>query len=252
MTAVLPTSPLTNLRDLGGIAVDGGEVRSGTLFRADDVALVDELGAQALVDDGIELVIDLRSPGEASRTGRGALETRPVEYLHLPLTDEVADPEALSLFARIADAADPELAMGGWYADLVRERAADLVRGLEAIADAPGGVVFHCAAGKDRTGIFAAAILAVLGADPVDIVTDYARTSDNLPALLARLATATPELAAMSGRMPELPHVLLSAPAGSMRAMLDDLQADGGLVTILEEAGLSEDIVTRLRDRLVV
>lgn len=251
MTAILPTSPLTNLRDLGGVAVDGGTLRAGAVFRADDVALIDENGAQALVEDGVQLIIDLRSAGEAERTGRGALESHPVEYLHLPLTDEVADPAALSLFARIAAAEDPERAMGEWYADLVRDRAADLVRGIEAVADAPGGVVFHCAAGKDRTGIFAASVLSVLGAEPADIVADYARTSDNLPALLARLASAAPETASVQDRIAEYPAVLLSAPAASMQAMLDDLDADGGLAAVLRDAGLSDSVVAHLRERLV-
>jgi protein-tyrosine phosphatase len=245
-------SPLTNLRDLGGIPVDGGTARTGVLFRADDVALVDAAGAEALVADGVTLVIDLRSPGEAERTGRGLLESHPVEYLHLPLTQEVADPRALSLYRTIAEADDPEFAMGSWYATLVRERAGDLVRGLEAVAEAESGVVFHCAAGKDRTGVFAASVLTVLGAEDEAIVLDYARTGDNLQALLARLAAATPEMAAAAASF-EVPPVLMSAPAGSMRAMLQILESeDGGLKSVLREAGLTDETVARLRERLVV
>jgi protein-tyrosine phosphatase len=250
VTIALPTSPLTNLRDLGGIAVDGGVVRAGVLFRADDVALIDEAGALALLADDVALIIDLRSPGEAARTGRGVLGGHDVAYLALPLTQEVADPQAVAQFRDIATAADPEYAMGGWYAGLVRERVAELVAGIEAVADAPRGVVFHCAAGKDRTGVFAACVLSLLGADRDDIVADYARTNDNGEALLARLAGAMPELSAYA-EMPAIPAVLMSAPAGSMRAMLEILDVEGGLAEILREAGITAETERRLRDRLV-
>ncbi|MDE0546657.1 tyrosine-protein phosphatase [Microbacterium sp. C7(2022)] len=255
MTITLPASPLTNLRDLGGIAVAGGYVRAGVVLRADDVALIDADSAEALIADGLGLVIDLRSPGEAERTGRGVLEQHPVDYLHLPLTQEVADPRALALFAEIGRAADPERAMGTWYATLVRERSADIVRGIEVIAGADTAVVFHCAAGKDRTGVFAASILSVLGADRAEIVADYTRTGENLPALLARIAATTQaqvEASGLAGMADRVPHVLMSAPAAAMEAMLDDLDADGGLAAVLREAGLGDDTIERLRERAVV
>lgn len=251
MTATIPTGPLANLRDLGGIAVEGGAVRGRTLFRADDAALIDDAGARALVADGVELIIDLRSPEEVAHTGRGVLAGYPPVHLPLPLTREAAGPTVLALMDRLASAAQPERAMGGWYAEQLRARAGAVVRGIEAIADTPGAVLFHCAAGKDRTGVFAAAVLSVLGADRSDIVADYIRTEDNLGPLLARVAAARPGAGTDADLLTRLPPVLLRAPRGAMEAMLALLDADGGVVEVLTRAGLTGGTVRRLQEKLV-
>lgn len=251
MSVTHSLSPLANLRDLGGIPVDGGRVRSGVVMRSDDVAVVDDASARRLVDDGLVLVIDLRSPQEADATGRGALAGYPVAYRHLPLTDHVAAPTgSLSeLFTGLAS--DPAVAMGHWYASLLESRAPAIVDGLTAIADAPGSVLFHCAAGKDRTGVFAASLLSVLGAADDDIVADYARTSAAMPRVIERLRTQLPP--DIDQQWPaEVPRVLMSAPDAAMSTMLA-VTADrhGSIATLLSSTGLDDGLREKLRDRVV-
>src|SRR3954447_5653112 len=88
----LDLSPLTNLRDLSGIVVNGGTVRPGVFWRADDVTRVDQAGADQLVADGLSLILDLRSGEELEHTGRGLLGATEVAFAHLPMTTQSAVP----------------------------------------------------------------------------------------------------------------------------------------------------------------
>lgn len=246
----VPTSPLTNLRDLGGIPVRGGVVRTGALLRSDDVSYIDDASARMLTDDGLGLIVDLRSTEETRMTGRGVFSEMPVDYVHLPLTDAIAAPVVLADW--LSDAADPERAMGGWYASLLEARADLFVEGFARIVATPGATLFHCAAGKDRTGVFAASILSVLEADDDMIVADYARTGDALAALFARIeASLGPRLGGAATH--DVPPVLLTAPAGAMSEMLAAIKGRHGSVTeLLRDAGLDESLTRELRNRLVV
>ncbi|MCC9178479.1 tyrosine-protein phosphatase [Arthrobacter sp. zg-Y750] len=261
-----PPSRLANLRDLGGIAVAGGQVRPGLVLRADDVATTTPEQVAELVEAGLRTVIDLRSPEEAQRTGRGPSANHGVEYLALPLTDAMGAPteRARDLLASVRT---PEH-VGRWYAKIFTAQKESLVRGLEAVADSPGAVLFHCAAGKDRTGLFAAALLSALGADPEAITQDYAKTQERLPEVYRRMG-----LKDLSGGL-DIPmdHPVLAAHPAAMRAMLDTLAgragaaagaggaggADGaggaggaGAMAVLRAGGLTSELVGKLRSRLV-
>ena len=92
------------------------------------------------------------------------------------------------------------LDLAGIYDMMIDTRGANLARALTQVATAPGPVVFHCTAGKDRTGVLAALILEVVGADRQAIVADYSATAVNLAGdwaetMLARAGTAVPSTA---------------------------------------------------------
>ena len=82
-----------------------------------------------------------------------------------------------------------EMGKGNWSVGLVADSGASAEQrdAITAIADSPGAVVFHCAAGKDRTGLVSAVVLGALGVSDEDIVADYAMTGRNLVAIDARL-----------------------------------------------------------------
>ncbi|MCC3273443.1 tyrosine-protein phosphatase [Arthrobacter zhangbolii] len=239
-------APLANLRDLGGIPVRGGRIRPGLVLRSDDVATTTPAQVAELVEAGLSTIIDLRSAQEAQRTGRGPSADHPLRYLALPLTDaEAAPPELAGQF--LASVRTPEH-VGQWYAKIFTGRKEALVRGLEAVADAPGTVLFHCAAGKDRTGMFAAALLAVLGADPEDIADDYSLTQDRMPEVYRRMGLA--ELSA--GADIPLDHPVLAAHPAAMRTMLAVLDShSGGITGVLRAGGLTTDLAGRLHGKLV-
>lgn len=244
----LALSAPVNLRDLGGIAIDGGVLCKGFAIRTDDLAYVTAEVAEQLVSGGLTAIIDLRSPFEAAVTGRGPLAKRPVAYHHLPLIADIG--EAI-------DRERPSLtheAMGRMYQQMVEGAAPQLAIALTLIAHTPGTAAFHCAAGRDRTGVLAAVLLLALGATDDDIVTDYARTGDNMAAIIAR---TTPVMGAMRKALgfdadaPGKTSALLEgAMEVSMRNLLEALREQhGDPLTPLRDAGLSDATITRLRER---
>jgi protein-tyrosine phosphatase len=239
-------SRLINLRDLGGTPVaGGGRIVPGLIFRSDDASFVDEAQAADLVHQGLTTVIDLRSPEEADYTGRGALGAYPVKHHALPLTRHDAAPIAL---ASAIEDGRPE-SLGWWYADLFVSKAHSLVAGLVIVAEAPGAVLFHCAAGKDRTGLFAAAVLSTLGASDDAIVADYAQSNSLMPEVLSRLSGLKPST---PPETVELNSVVLTAPAAAMSAMLRILdQEHGGAQAVLQRAGLQASTALAMTERFV-
>lgn len=255
--APLRLTGLNNLRDLGGTPVAGGAITAGLVFRSDDVSTVPADEADDLFQRGIRTVIDLRSREEAEHTGRGPLERYDVRYVSYPLLAGGVPPaDFLRHLQR--DTATPRL-VGEAYASTLVAEAGTIADGITTIADSADGVLFHCAAGKDRTGVFAAALLSVLGADGDAIAEDYARSAEAVPRIMARVSASIGHLmgesdaffrAAATGEGPVSP--LLGAEHDAMSEMLAAVDRQhGGVATVLHEAGLHEQVVGRLRARLV-
>lgn len=241
-------TPLVNLRDMGGLPVHDGALRAQLLWRADDVAKAPQTQLAELAGQGLGVIIDLRSASELEQSGRGASTALSLTHCHLPLTERVGTPaELAAIFGSIRTATD----VGSWYAELFHTRRASLVAALEIIADSEQGVLFHCAAGKDRTGVLAATVLSVLGASDEVIIEDYAATAANLPAILDRLALRNTEGSQQQGASFDPQHPMLGALPDSMAQMLRQLRADGGVRSLLSNAGLQPVVVDKLRERLV-
>ncbi|MCK3770614.1 tyrosine-protein phosphatase [Microbacterium aerolatum] len=255
MTTIdIALSAPVNLRDLGGIRIEGGVLREGLAIRTDDIAYATEEVADELVAAGLTAIIDLRSPLEVATTGRGPFADRPVSYHHLPLIADVGESMKKGAAHRTEEA--PRLgheAMGEMYIGMVERAAPQLVTALNVIAYAPGATAFHCAAGRDRTGVLAAMLLLVLGAEDDDIVADYARTGENMAAIMER---NRPVMGAMwkalgfdidefDGRT-----LLEGSMEVSMRMLLATLrERHGDALAPLRAAGLGDDTVARLRAR---
>jgi protein-tyrosine phosphatase len=161
---------LVNARDLGGLRrVDGGETPHGVFFRSESIDRVTEEGWDALWSAGIRTVVDLRQPGEREAdTGSRPdwLTTVAIDHDHLDNAGFWRDYWENGLVATALYYL-PHLAA-------MPERSAMV---LDAVATAaPGGVLFHCMAGRDRTGIIAMLLLAAAGVEPEQIVDDYLET----------------------------------------------------------------------------
>lgn len=248
-TELLLSAPV-NLRDLGGIAVEGGVLREGLAIRTDDLSLVTPEVAEELVQGGLTSIIDLRSIDEVGVTGRGPLGQQPIAYHHIPLMGSIrgamnGDTPALT-----------HETMGYMYMGLVENAASQLVTALNIIAYSPGATAFHCAAGRDRTGVLAASLLLVLGANDVDIVTDYALTGPNMPKIQERTrAVIGPIMLKMGFDLEKLTEGNSLGEEGmevSMEYVLAELRAKyGDPLTPLRVAGLSEDTIAQLRRRAI-
>jgi protein-tyrosine phosphatase len=248
-TLDIELSAPANLRDLGGIPITGGLLREDFALRADDLTVITEQDARRLVDRGLAAVIDLRTNDEAAITGRGPLAGHSVAYHHLPLMESIGAgmPEGGDRFVI------EHIAMGEMYARMVETAAPQLVTALGIITLAPGAIAFHCAAGRDRTGVLAAVLLLALGAADDDIVTDYARTDPNMAAIQERMRPVMGVLLARLGF--DLDAMTATPPSQepmdiSMRTMLERLrERHGDALAPLRAAGLDNATITRLRER---
>ncbi len=236
----VPLDGAFNFRDLGGYrAGDGATIRWGSVFRSDALHHLSAEDVQRLMALGIDRVIDLRSPEEVAAVGRGGLADQGIDYAWAPILQSTRG-EAQ------AAPTSPDLAERYlWYLE-VGQKA--FVEAFEVLAEpGRGAVVFHCTAGKDRTGVLAALLLAALGVDGDDIASDYALTGRALPSIVERLARDPVHGAAVAQTPPER----LIVSADTMRRFLQLLSdRHGGAAPWIESAGVSTAAIESLRDRL--
>jgi protein-tyrosine phosphatase len=162
---------LRNFRDLGGYRVpDGRTVRWGRLYRSDSLAKLAGEDLRRFADLGVRTVVDLRYPWEARQHGR-VPESTGVDYHNLSIEHRPYDQ------ASPAEDVSPVDYLAPRYAEVAEDGVVELRQVLEVVAAAATApVVVHCASGKDRTGIVAALVLALLGVSERDIVADFALT----------------------------------------------------------------------------
>lgn len=199
---------LHNFRDLGGYpAVDGRRVRLGRLYRSDSLGKLRGADWDRFQELGIGTVIDLRYPWEVDRWGRvpDGPEYHNLSIEHRPYDQAALGPEV-----------DAEDYLAERFAEVTEDGVAEIRRTLEVIAAADEPLVFHCASGKDRTGIIAALVLSLLGVEEDTVVEDFALTGLATDRLVADWR------AAHDGRSPRWPGYG-TAPAGLMRRFLRDL-----------------------------
>jgi protein-tyrosine phosphatase len=121
------------------------------------------------------------------------------------------------------------------------------------VADGPAPVLVHCTAGKDRTGMVVAVLLAAVGAQREAVVADYVATRERMPHVLGRITTAPGlehEAASLRSALREQPE-LVDAPAPAIEALLHRLDEAGGAAAWLTTQGLPSATLERLRMRLV-
>jgi protein-tyrosine phosphatase len=156
-----------NARDLGGLPTrDGLETRCRSLIRADALDRLSGGGWAALREYGVRTIVDLRNDDE--RVERAEVPDG-VDVVHVPLDRLDEDPEFWDEWMH-----GPQFATPLYYAPFLERFPHSLDEALDAIETArPGGVVFHCVGGRDRTGLVAIAVLAAAGVEPETIADDY-------------------------------------------------------------------------------
>ena len=226
---------LLNARDLGGYpTVDGARTRWRSLLRSDDLAQLTPAGIRALADYGVDTVVDLRWAEEIAESPHPlARNDTQIRYEHVSLLTRTSD----EWRARSHDNAKEQ-----WKCAMLEHVRDDLRQVLRVIASSsPGALLFHCVAGKDRTGLIAALLLALADVEPEAIAYDYALSARNLrEPYLRRYADSDPEKILEYIRCPE----------EGVHNMLSYLAAAGGVRAYLQEIGLSDEELERLRARL--
>ncbi|MEV6275503.1 tyrosine-protein phosphatase [Nocardia sp. NPDC051832] len=232
---------LHNFRDLGGYrSADGRTVAWGRIYRADSLGKLRDGDWDRFLDLGVDTIIDLRYPWEIEARGRVPhaerfrYANRSIE--HRPYDQAEIDPDL-----------DPWRYLADRFAEVAADGVVEIRETLELIAAADGPAVFHCASGKDRTGLIAALLLSALDVPEDQILADFALTERATAHLIADWKSANP------GRTLRWPGYG-RAPAEVMRLVLADLNDSYGSVRdyLTGAAGLSADVIADLRARLLV
>lgn len=233
----LPLEGAHNVRELGGYpAGDGCQTHYHRFLRSDGLSELTEADRAFLHAYGVRLVLDLRDPSE--------VEERPdlllgddVRMVNVPMLsfDMAQRDEIAERFAKEPPTYEQlyDLALGNHDA---------VARCFALIAEAPEGcVLFHCAVGKDRTGILAMLLMALAGCDKWDCVANYVQTRPNL---------MRHEWFAQAWEYQDMVP-LNDSPAHAMEHAWETVQAAGGVVPYLHSCGVSYEDLARVRERLV-
>ena len=235
-----------NFRDLGGYPTTGGRTtkwrtlfRSDGLYRlrgADDMSRVMQLGLKS--------VIDLRTEREQREQGIFPTDDIEVTFHHLSIVDVTWSDTETPEF-------DDEVEFLVWgYRDMLEigsSRFADAMHVLAQTESLPA--VFHCAAGKDRTGVLAALLLSSLGVDDAHICADYGLTQDAMRRSIAWSKVHRPELAE---RYANIPKAYLAADPRAMQIILTELaQQHGSVRNYVREIGVADNTVDALSNLLL-
>lgn len=233
-----------NFRDLGGYCTgDGAVLEWRRLFRADGLHRLSPEDHRRLLALQVATVIDLRTVDEAEQRGRFPVDQVPVRYVDLPLFDVLPAAEELPSWREASYVAER-------YVDMVADGAPVLARAFDVLGS-PGSLpaVFHCSAGKDRTGVLSALILAFLGVPDETIVADYALSGAAMGHLLENLKAEYPDAADAIEQ--HAPAVLRVMPE-SMEEFLARIRSSYGSYAALAEFLGVADAVEGLRRALLM
>ncbi|MFN8024188.1 MAG: tyrosine-protein phosphatase [Acidimicrobiales bacterium] len=211
-----------NFRDLGGYpARDGLLTRWRTIYRADGLYRLSDADVEVIRGLGLRTVVDLRTQRELDERGTFPHQLIEVHFTHHPVIDttwaveDQVDREAHEFLV--------------WaYTDMLGQGAARFAGAITQLAQ-PGALpaVFHCAAGKDRTGMLAAMLLGALGVPRSIVLADYGLTAGAMERMRAWATREYPELAE---RMAETPSAFLAALPDALGDVLASIEAEHGSI----------------------
>jgi len=238
----------SNFRDLGGYRTAAGRhVRWRRVFRSDALRLTEDDVSVLRDEVGLRTVVDLRTGFEYGHQEGGGNPTH-VERLarigavrhHLPMIDETR-------VARHAGDIRPPAAKG--YLKMLEKGGPALAELFGLLADPERHpLVFHCAAGKDRTGVAAALLLGILGVDDDTIIADYALSQENMARALERIRARPDAERILAGR----PLAAFEAPTDAVIGFVDAVHASyGGWTNAAAAIGIDHGTVERIRALLL-
>ncbi|MGC9154433.1 MAG: tyrosine-protein phosphatase [Ferrimicrobium sp.] len=234
-----------NFRDLGGYpTITERRVRLGLVYRADNLAQLTSSDIDRLGGLGLRTVIDLRSSEEVDRLGRFPVDEypSPLTYAHLSLVEDVVGVRSPGV--------DDQTYINTRYLHLL-ERGADAIVASFHLFALPTSypLVFHCVAGKDRTGLIAALLLDLLGVPDESIARDYQLTDRATKAWFDRMRSTQPQELEV---IQQIPAVLFSSNPETILAVLERIRSSAGSIEEwLRAHGIADDEIDSIRNLLL-
>ena len=230
-----------NVRHLGGHpTASGHDTIAFDLIRSGSLHELTEAGRAALAALGVRVVVDFRSDAERETSPTPDLGAHGITIIEAPVFQADYSPGALAR-------QDEYPGHAATYRQFLTEGGAAYRTFFETIATVSGPVLFHCAAGKDRTGVAAALLLELAGVPDERIVADYALSTTELEAMLEERLDRFQEygISAETGRL------MMAAPPRDMELTLDFIRGRwGSAAGYLGALGLAPATIEAVRSRL--
>lgn len=215
--------------------MDGHQTAWHAFLRSDQLSGLTAEDREMLLAYGLSTVIDLRSPGETEKRPDSQELLESILYCHIPFMEADISPEGQ------AGALDSLQDLGSLYLSLLERK--DVIRQLfRQMDEAPDGcILFHCTAGKDRTGVLALMLLMLAGVDRQDCETNYMQSFTNL--------TRNPQFAYLSQNGY---HYLVRSDAEDIDKAYDHIAScPHGIKGFLEGCGISRACMERVCHRML-
>jgi len=219
---VIPLDAVHNFRDIGGYpTADGRTTKWRLLFRADALYRLRGDDVDAVRPLGLRTVVDLRTDEELELRGRFPVDEHPIDFHHIDVMDTTWERDEND----IEDVAEFLCSAYQKMLHQLPHRFAEAIERLGAPEALPA--VFHCAAGKDRTGVTAMLVLGALGVPNEYIAADYGLTAEGTARTRAWAQRESPEL---WQRMADTPSAWMAAEPEAMLKVIAGIEAEHGTI----------------------
>lgn len=253
---------LYNFRGTGGLPLTtGGTTRDGVLYRSAALGALTPNGLEELAATDIGVVVDFRTQTERDAAPDRVPSSRPIQVVNLSLLQgamsdmarDLAPTGAAPSQEQIAQALSMLPTLGDLYTSMLTDGAPQFTEVARFIATgtdaAPSGVLVHCTAGKDRTGVATALMLEAAGVEREAVVADYASSAANLAGpwadgMLKQITDAGIPLT------PTLQTLVTGTPPEAIEQALGWVDENhGGAAEYLRSGGLTDPELQSLRAR---
>lgn len=218
---------VSNLRDLGGYTTENGNVtKYEKIFRSSAIYKLTEEEEKYFEDIGIKVAIDLRVPEEIDRHPSAFVDSEKIKYFNFPLSNS---------WPLVEDE------VPNTYFNIIQSHKS-MANVMKTIANTDGGIIIHCTAGKDRTGIVVSLLLLLAGVIEEDILADY----------LITYAYIYKGVRIMHEEDPDLPAFVGSIKVEHLEKTIERLnEVYGNVEGYLRELGLTIDEIEKLKNKLL-
>ena len=229
-----------NFRDQGGYPTENGRfVTWRRLFRSDSLHDLTESDVQTITGTlGLTTIVDLRSINSVLEDGRGLLALSGIAYHNYPFLERrgIEPPTSGS---------DPGERLTAIYQWILLNAGTLMAQAFNALAqDVNQPALFHCNAGKDRTGVLGATLLSVLGVSREDVVADFLMTNEVIDGILARIKK-------MPGFQDSTRDGII-APQSAIEKFLDVMQREfGGPESYLLRHGVQQETINVFKESML-
>ncbi len=241
-----------NFRDLGGYRnCDRQMIKWGTLFRADSLHRLSEIDLEIMASLKINTVIDFRTDREAKQSPDALPPDQQVNYVHLPIKSGEFD--FISAMKLLADR-DSQWPTGDFMVKNYESYLTDFPKVWKRVflllADTCNyPLVFHCTAGKDRTGVCAALIMLLLKIPEEEIIQDHQLSNEYIASIVDSIKKSLED----QGYPYEKLEPFFSAPLNAINRFLDILKEEYGTVDsfLIKKVELDPGILQKVRENLL-